>query len=126
MWEWQAEGSFVPLRSRGLSPPSLSEKKKRLKLSNPSPPSHPNPGLRTQVDAALRDTNPHAVGVCVKPLAGGAGGAAQGSVDASAFEALMMSKMRRGKGSKEAGGQQAAGGQQQQQPGSGGGFQRKD
>lgn len=44
-----------------------------------------------QVDAALRGSDPHAVGVAVKSLAPLA---AAGSVDGAAFEALM----RRGKG----------------------------
>lgn len=59
-----------------------------------------------QVDAALQGSDLHAVGVAVKPLAA-KGSGAEGSVDATAFEALM----RRGKGKQQQ--QQQAGGFQQ-------------
>ncbi|KAI3423425.1 hypothetical protein D9Q98_010641 [Chlorella vulgaris] len=62
-----------------------------------------------QLDALLEDTDPHAVGVAIKPLSAGAGsGGAAGSVDAAAFEQLM----RRGGKAK----------QKQQQQQQGGGF----
>jgi hypothetical protein len=62
-----------------------------------------------QLDALLENTDPHAVGVAIKPLSAGAGsGGAAGSVDAAAFEQLM----RRGGKAK----------QQQQQQQQGGGF----
>lgn len=63
-----------------------------------------------QVDAALRGSDLHAIGVVVKPLTA-AGSSTGGSVDAAAFEALM----RRGKGKR----------QQQQQQQQAGGFQQK-
>lgn len=47
-----------------------------------------------QVDAALRGSDPHAVGVAVKPLEPLA---AAGSVDGAAFEALMRRNKGRGK-----------------------------
>lgn len=52
-----------------------------------------------QVDAALRGSDLHAVGVAVKPLiaTGGSSTSAGGSVDAAAFEALM----RRGKSKRQ-------------------------
>lgn len=61
-----------------------------------------------QVDAALRGSDLHAVGVAVKPLAAAGSGStsATGSVDAAAFEAVM----RRGKGKRQ---QQQTGGFQQ-------------
>ena len=71
-----------------------------------------------QVDAALQGTDPHAVGVCIKPLSPAGGSSAQqpeGSVDASAFEALLAMKMRRGSGKAVAKQQQQQ--QQQQQQG---------
>ena len=49
-----------------------------------------------QWDAALEGTDPHAVGVAIKPLAAGGPGQPDGSVDAVAFEQLMRrNKARR-------------------------------
>lgn len=59
---------------------------------------------------ALEGSDPHAVGVAIKPLSA-AGSSQDGSVDAAAFEQLMQ----RGKGK-----QRQAAAQQEQQRGSGG------
>ena len=67
-----------------------------------------------QWDAALEGTDPHAVGVAVKPLsAGGAGAPPGASVDRVAFEQVM--KRSSGKRNKQQA--QAAQQQQGQRPG---------
>lgn len=75
------------------------------------------PSRCPQVDAALQGTDPHAVGVCVKPLspAGSRDRRPEGSVDATAFEALL----KRGKDAqqRQVGVSSGGFGQQQQQKG---------
>ena len=95
---------------------------------SPLPPTHPphasDPAVMAAVqeyrgwdfvqwDAALEGTDPHAVGVAIKPLAdGGAGGPPGASVDSVAFEQMM--KRNSGKRNKQ---QAKAQQQQQQRPG---------